>query len=99
MDQSAACHCRHLLDGWHAVSAAAVRLSLRGGTRLEAVRDFQSDGASAAPGDHQPRDDRDLACRTLSGLGRTLVFGAMVSRQVFTGADPVGCPWLFRPLR
>src|SRR5262249_40254980 len=98
MDQSTACHCRYLLDGGHALSAAAVRLSLRGRTRLEAVGNLQGDGAAAAPGAHYPRDDRDLARLSLSGLCRPLVFSAVVSRQVSAGADPVGRPRLFCPM-
>ena len=43
----------------------------------------------AAPGDHQPRDDSNLARRTVSGLGRAW-YCAAVSRQVFAGGDPVG---------
>src|SRR6201994_2839012 len=72
MDQGAACHCRHLLDGGHALSAAAVRLSLRGGMWLKAVRDLQGDGTAAAPGDHQSRDVLNLVGGVLSGLGRPL---------------------------
>src|SRR5580692_5730319 len=98
MDQSAACDRRHFLDGGLALSAAAVRLSLRGGTRLEAVRDLQGDGTAVATRDHQSRDDRNLARRTLSGLGSPPLFGAVVSRQVSTGADPDGRPRLFCPL-
>src|SRR5215469_5490815 len=94
MDQSAARDRGHLVDGGHALSAAAVRLSLRGGGWLEAVRDVQGDGAAAFEGDHQPRDDRDLACRALSGLGRPLVYGRLVSREVFAGAVAFGCPRL-----
>src|SRR5260370_2757279 len=44
MDQGAACHRRHRVDARHALSAASVRLSLRGGDWVEAVRDVQADG-------------------------------------------------------
>src|SRR5439155_24263679 len=61
MDQGPACDRGHLLDGRHALSAAAVRLSLRGGSRIEAVRNLQGDGKAVAESDHQSGDDRDLA--------------------------------------
>src|SRR6476620_12491256 len=72
VDQGAAHHCRHLVDGGYALSAAAVRLSLRGRTRLKAVRNLQDDGTPAFEGDHQSRDERHLARRALSGLVRAL---------------------------
>src|SRR5207249_7045232 len=95
VDQGAACDCRHLVDGRHALSAAAVRLSLPSRGRIEAVRDLQGDGMAIAEGDHQPCDDRHLAGRALSGLERALVHVRLVSRQTDAGAGPVGCPRLF----
>src|SRR5687768_11845544 len=44
----------HLVDGRAALSAAAVRLSLRGGAGIEAVRDVQGHGAAVAAADHEP---------------------------------------------
>src|SRR5262249_46308532 len=99
VDQSTACDRGHLLDGWHALSTAAVRLSLRGRGRLEAVRDLQGDGKPAPESDHQSCDGRDLACRALSGVGWPLVCGRLVSPEVSTGAGDVRCPRLFCPLR
>jgi uncharacterized membrane protein len=46
VDEGGACDRRHRLDGGHALSAAAVRLSLRGGAGLAAVRDLQGDGTA-----------------------------------------------------
>src|SRR6266851_6313171 len=99
MDQSAARDCRHRMDGWHALFAAAVRLSLRIRSRIEAVRDVQGDGTAAAEGDHQPGDDRDLALGALPRLGWPLVFGRLVTWQASAGCDLVGRPRVFFPLR
>src|SRR3984893_5386365 len=99
MDQGAACDRRHRMDGGHAVSAAAVCLSLRGGKRLEAVRNLQGDGTATFEGDHQPGDDRDLAGGTLPRLVRPLVFGALAAWQAAAGAAAVGRPRFFFPLR
>src|SRR5215213_3927223 len=95
MDQGAACDRGHLVDGRHALSAAAVRLPLRGGDRIEAIRDLQDHGTAVAEGDHQSGDDRDLAGRALSGLVRSVVSGRLVSRQTIARARYVGCPRLF----
>ena len=81
MDQGTACYRRHCVDGGHALSAAAVRLPLRSGSRIEAVRNLQGDGTAAAEGDHQPGDDRDLAGRALPRLGRPLVLSGLAARQ------------------
>ena len=67
--QGAARHRGDLLDGRDALSAAAVRLSLRGGAGLETVRDLQGDGAPVAHGDHQSGDGRDLGAWSLARLG------------------------------
>src|SRR4051794_8933284 len=56
VDQGAARNRGDRLDGRHALSAAAVRLSLRGGSRIEAIRDLQGHGAQAVTGDYQSRD-------------------------------------------
>src|SRR5947209_10103426 len=95
MDQGSACYRRHLVDGWHALSAAAVRLSLRGRGRLEAIRNIQADGAAAAQGHHQPGDDRDLARRTFPGLERALVFVELAPRETCAGDYLVRCPRFF----
>src|SRR5262249_43546402 len=95
VDQGAACDCGHLLDGRYALSAAAVRLSLRGGARLKAVRDVQGHGAAAPGSDHQSRDDRHLACRALPRVERPLVHLALVSREVLACARDVGPAWRF----
>src|SRR6202022_4791174 len=98
MDQSAACDRRHRMDGRHALSAAAVRLSLRIGSWIEAVRDVQGDGTAVAEGDHQPGDDRNLALRAFPRLGRPLVFGGLVTWQASAGGNLVGRPrFFFRP--
>src|ERR1700710_529506 len=86
MDQGAARDRRHRVDGGHALSAAAVCLSLRGRDRIEAVGDFQGDGASAAESDYQSGDGGDVACRTLPRLRRSLVFGWLVTRKIAAGA-------------
>src|SRR5260370_37655041 len=99
MDQGDACDRRHRMDGWDALCAAAVRLSLRIRSRIEAVRDVQGDGTAVAEGDHQPGDDRNLAHRALLGLGRPLVFGGLVTWQASAGCDLVGRPRIFFPLR
>src|SRR5450756_816955 len=80
MDQGPACDRRDRLDGGHAVFAAAVRLPLRGGGRIEAVGNVQGDGTAAAEGDHESGDGRHVASRTVPRLGRTLVFGALAAR-------------------
>src|ERR1700687_3206344 len=99
MYQGVACYRRHLVDGGHAVSAAAVRLSLRGGSRIEAVRNLQGDGTAIAEGDHQPGDDRDLAGRDLPCLGRPLVLIGVAAWQAPAGGPAIGCPRFFFPLR
>src|ERR1700682_4580505 len=99
VDQGAACDRRHRVDGGHALSAAAVCLSLRRGSRIEAIRDVQGDGTAVAESDHQPGDDRDLAEWTLPRLGRPLVFGGLVTWKAFTGGPAVGRPRLFFPRR
>src|SRR5215469_2002691 len=99
MDKGTACDRGHFLDGWHALPAAAVRLSLRSRTGFETVRDVQGDGAAIAPRNHQSCDDSDMACRTLSCLVRPLVFVILVSRQTSACSGAVGCPRFFRSLR
>src|ERR1700694_224753 len=99
MDQGAACDRRHRVDGGHALSAAAVRLSLQCGDRIEAVRDVQGDGTAVAESDHQSGDDRNLAEWTLPCLGRPLVFGALVTWKASAGGRAVGRPRFFFPLR
>src|SRR3954470_11165852 len=89
MDQGAACHRRHRLDGGHAVSAAAVRLSLRSESRIGAIRNLQGHGTSVAEGHHQPGDDRDVAVRTLPRLDRTLFFRRLAAWQACAGAAAV----------
>jgi len=59
--------------------AAAVRLSLRRRSWIEAIRNLQGDGTAAAEGDHQPGDDRDLAGGTLPRLGWPLVLGGLAA--------------------
>src|SRR2546421_10091120 len=81
MDQGTACDRGHLVDGWHALSAAAVRLPLRSRDRLETVRDVQGDGTPAFEGDHQSGDDRHLAGRALPCLERALVRLGLAVRQ------------------
>src|SRR5664279_3933556 len=98
MDQGAACDRGHRMDGRDALFAAAVRLSLRCGSRIEAVRNLQGDGTAVAEGDYQPRDDRDLAGWIILGLGRSLVCVRLVPRQVAAGAAAVGRPRVFLPL-
>src|ERR1700738_324231 len=99
MDQGAACDRRHRVDGGHAVFAAAVCLSLRGGGRIEAVRDVQADGTAVAEGDHEPGDDRGLVGRALPRLGRSLVFGRLAPRQAFAGGADVRRAWVLFSLR
>src|ERR1700684_4549231 len=99
VDQGAAYHRGHLLDGRHALSAAAVRLSLRVGGRFEAVLDLPGDGTSAAEGDHQSGDDCDLVGGTLPGLGRPLALSRLAARKTIAGDRAVGRPRLFCPLR
>src|ERR1700676_3055877 len=77
MDQGAACDRCHRVDGRHALSAAAVRLSLRRRNWIDAVRDVQSDGTAVAQGYHQPGDGGHLAGWTLPRLGRPLVRGGL----------------------
>src|SRR5437763_2504402 len=89
MDQGTACDRRHRLDGGHAVSAAAVRLSLRSESRIGAIRNLQGDGTTVAEGDHQPRDDRDMAVRTLPRLDRTFFFRRLAAWQASAGAAAV----------
>src|SRR4051794_2293567 len=95
VDQGTACHRRHRLDGGHALSAAAVRVSLRSRDRLEAVRDVQGHGTPPAEGDHQSGDDRDLARRALHGLDWWMVCQRLVPHEVSTGSHPV---WRPRPV-
>src|SRR5258708_37303856 len=99
MDQGAECDRGHLMDGRHALAAAAVRLSLRGGGRVEAIGDLQGDGTAIAEGDHQSGDDRDLAGGALPRLGRPFFFGAVVTRKTPAGHGIVGFPRVFCPLR
>src|SRR5882757_7953549 len=98
MDQGAACDCRYRLDGGHALSAAAVHLSLRRGSRIETIRDLQGDGTPVAESDHQSGDDRDMAGGTLRGLGRALVGGRLVARKAAACAADDGRPRVFLAL-
>src|ERR1700688_1589109 len=99
MDQGAARDRRHFLDGGHALSAAAFRLSLRGRDRLETVRDVQGDGTEIAEGDHESGHDRDVACGTLPCLGGPMVFAPLVARKTAAGGGAVRRPRIFCPLR
>src|ERR1700686_1717014 len=87
------------MDGGHSLSAPAVRLSLRRGSGIEAVRDVQGDGTAVAEGHHQSGDGRYLARRTLPRLGRSLVFGGLVARKASAGGVAVRCPRFFFSLR
>src|SRR5205085_2410908 len=91
-------HCGDRLDGRHALSAAAVRLSLRSRDWLEAVRNLQADGASAAARDHQSGDDRDLGAWCLAGVGPGILFGRLAARQTRAGARAVCRTWPVQPL-
>src|ERR1700677_5284359 len=86
MGQGAACDRGDRLDGRHSLSAEAVRLSLRIGNRIEAVRDVQGDGTAVAEGDHEPGDDRDMAGRALPQIGWPLVLGGLVARKASADA-------------
>ena len=82
LDQSRPCRLGDRLDGRHALSAAAVRLSLRRRAGLEAVRDLQDHGMAAAQGHHQSGDERDLDFRTFAGVARRLAHRALDAGQV-----------------
>src|ERR1700693_5282151 len=97
MEQGAAYHRRHLVDGGHALSAAIVRLSLRNRSGVEAIRNVQGDGTPAAQGNHQSRDDRDVGRRTLSRMERALVFVWLAVRKACARNHLVGCPRSFFP--
>src|ERR1700681_2944565 len=97
MDQGAACDRGHRVDGRHALFATAVRLSLRGGGRIETVRDVQGNGTAITEGDHQPGDDRDLAEWTLPPLGRPLVFRRGAAWKAAACCCAVGAPRFFFP--
>ena len=71
-----------LLDGGHALSAAAVRLSRRVPSRLGAVGDLQGHGAPAAARHHQSGDDRRPGCSGCGLPGRAFGFhGRLAARQ------------------
>src|SRR5262245_10429961 len=69
MAEGAACGGRHLLDGGAALSAAALRLPLRGGEGFAPVRDLQGDGAPTAALHHEPGDDRGVGDGPVARLG------------------------------
>src|SRR5947209_15556989 len=83
-------HCAHCLDGGHALPAPPLRLSLRGTTRLKAVRDVQADGESSAQGHHQSCHDCDLAAWSVARLEGRLVGGRLAARETGACADAVG---------
>src|SRR5262249_5991881 len=64
-------HRDHRLDGGNALSAAALRLSLRSRARLPAVGDLQGDGAAAAA--------RGQFCRPGWGVRPAIIAPAMVA--------------------
>src|SRR4051794_24217339 len=97
MDQGYPRDCCHLMDGGDALFASIVRLSLRSRNGLKAIGDVQANGAPFAEGDHQSRDGCDLVGRTVFGLGRPLVFSALVALEVFACADSVRRSWNICP--
>src|ERR1700754_1827238 len=99
MDQGAACDRRHRVDGGHAVSAAAVCVSLRCRNRLEAIGNLQGDGASPTEGDHRSGHGGDVAGRAVSRLRRSLVLGPLAAWKIAAGDRDVGTARIFRPLR
>src|ERR1700746_1216169 len=62
-------HRDHRLDGGNALSAAAFRLSLRSGARLQTVGDLQGDGAAAAPRDHHAGHGGELGAWPMARMG------------------------------
>src|SRR5215472_14411177 len=62
-------HRDHRLDGGNALSAAALRLSLRSRARLQAVGDLQGDGAAAAPRDHYAGHGGELGAWPMARMG------------------------------
>ena len=99
--QGLAHHRRDRLDGRHALSAAAVRLSLRGRAGLQAVRDLQGDGAPAAYGIIiNPAMVVTWAARPVARLRRAAGSGRrLVARQVRPGHRHVGRARMFSALR
>src|SRR5262249_792114 len=62
-------HRDHRLDGGNALSAAALRLSLRSRARLQAVGDLQGDGAAAAARDHYAGHGGELGAWPMARMG------------------------------
>src|SRR3984885_597859 len=71
LDQGLSHHRGDRLDGGYALSAAAVRLSLRGRKGLGAVRDVQGDGAPAVTRHRQSGHGRDLRAWPVARLAWT----------------------------
>src|SRR5712692_5406635 len=90
VDQGLPSHRGDRLDGRHALSAAAVRLSLRGRAGIAAVGNLQGDGTPAAQGDYQSGDDRDLGAGPLARLVGRVVGIRLVPRKARPGPRAVG---------
>src|SRR5262245_27886470 len=88
----------HRLDGGNALSAAAVRLPLRGRAWQQAVGNLQGHGAPAADRDHQSGHGGELGARTVVGLGRRLVRRTLAANQGGAGPAAICLARLVRPL-
>src|SRR5436190_21641837 len=97
--QGAARHCGDLLDGGNALSTAALRLSLRGGGRIEAVRDLQGDGATPLTRHHQSRHGNELGDGTLAGVRSRFFPLRLAARQAAAGDSAVRRAWVLCGLR
>src|SRR5262245_38446712 len=76
-------HRDYRLDGGNALSAAALRLSLRGRARLQAVGNLQGHGAAAAQRDHHAGDGSELALGLwLAWTGGSYVAGWLQAKVV-----------------
>src|SRR5580698_1749970 len=83
------------LDERHALFAAPVRLSHRGGAGFGKLGTFQGNGTPVDPGDHESLHDSGLDSGPIAGLADRRIHGSLVAHQISAGADPERTAWLF----
>src|SRR5262249_59323336 len=92
-------HRDHRLDGGNALSAAALRLSLRSRARLQAVGDLQGDGAAAAPRDHYAGHGGELGAWPMARMGGGGLCRRLAACQAGFGYSALRPSWLFFAVR
>src|SRR3984893_13899160 len=86
----------HLLDGWHALSAATFCISCRIPAGLPTSEDFCGHGSRANACDPSARHACDLGDGDYTCTKGRVFFRRLASRQIGSGDSLKRTPWVFR---